>query len=117
PCAVAAAIAEVASAEPCLILIENDQAEIAPSSLPRIVERYGHLAGLRQALLQRDDLPASTRCALVAKLSETLAGFVASRDWLDAGRAQRVMREACEKAAISVAAVSPEDEIPPLVRH
>jgi uncharacterized protein (DUF2336 family) len=117
PCAVAAAIAEVATAEACLIMVENAQATIAPFSLDRIVARHGHLAAIREALLARPDLPAVTRCALVAKLSETLAAFVASRAWLDEGRAQRVAREACEKATITLAEASPESEIAPLVRH
>jgi uncharacterized protein (DUF2336 family) len=117
PCAVAAAIAEVAAAEACLILLENEQAAIAPFSLDRIVTRHGHLGAIREAMLQRADLPASTRQALVAKLSETLAGFVTSRAWLVADRARRVTKEACEKATITLASDSPESEIPPLVRH
>ena len=44
-------------------------AEIAPFSLDRIVERFGHLAAIRENLLARDDLPMATRQALVAKLS------------------------------------------------
>src|SRR5207249_3499912 len=60
---------------------------------------------------------ASTRQALVAKLSETLAGFVAARAWLAEDRAGRVAKEACEKATVTLAAVSPEGEIPPLIRH
>src|ERR1700734_469509 len=43
PCSVAAAIAEVGSAESCLLLLENPSADIAPLSFDRIVERYGHL--------------------------------------------------------------------------
>ena len=54
-------------------------------SIERIVERHGHLAAIREALLARDDVAAATRLTLVAKLSETLAGFVAERQWLDAG--------------------------------
>ena len=92
PSAVSAAIAEVGVAEACLVLIENPQAEIAPFSLDRIVERFGHLAAIREAMLIRDDVPAPTRHQLVAKLSETLAGFVASRAWLDEGRARRVAK-------------------------
>jgi uncharacterized protein (DUF2336 family) len=65
----------------------------------------------------RDDVPAPTRQALVAKLSETLAGFVAARAWLEQDRAQRVAKEACEKATVTLAAVAPDDEIRPLIRH
>jgi len=68
-------------------------------------------------MLARDDLPAPTRQALVAKLSQTLAGFVASREWLAQDRAERVAKEACEKATVTLAAVSPESEIRPLIRH
>jgi uncharacterized protein (DUF2336 family) len=117
PAAVAAAIAEVASAEACLILIENVQAEIAPFSLDRIVARFGHLAAVREALLARVDLPAATRQALVAKLSETLAGFVVARAWLKEERAQRIAKEACEKATVTLAAISHGSEIAPLIRH
>ena len=117
PCTVAAALAEVATAEACLILIENTEAVIAPSSFSRLVERHGHLGAIREALLARDDLPVSARQALLAKLSELLAHFVVSRAWLEEDRARRVAKEACEKATVTLAAVSAEDEIPPLIRH
>ncbi len=68
-------------------------------------------------MLARDDLPATTRQALVAKLSETLAGFVTARAWLEEDRAQRIAKEACEKATVTLAAVSPDSEIRPLIRH
>ncbi|MGH6770947.1 MAG: DUF2336 domain-containing protein [Xanthobacteraceae bacterium] len=117
PCAVSAAIAEVGSAEACLVLVENDSAEIAGFSLDRIVQRHGHLGAIRESLLARDDLPVPTRQALVAKLSETLAGFVTAREWLDQDRALRVAKEACEKATVSLAADSADMELQPLVRH
>jgi uncharacterized protein (DUF2336 family) len=117
PPAVAAAIAEVGSAEVCLILLENIHADVAPFSLERVVARHGHLAAIREAMLDRDDLPVSARQALVAKLSETLAGFVVGRAWLADDRAQRVAKEACERATVTLAAISPEREIFPLIRH
>jgi uncharacterized protein (DUF2336 family) len=117
PRAVSAAIAEVGTAEACLILIENTGADIAPFSIDRIVERFGHLAAIREPLLGRDDLAAATRLMLVTKLSETLAGFVTGRNWLDADQARRVTREACEKATISLAAEAPDGDVRPLIRH
>jgi uncharacterized protein (DUF2336 family) len=117
PRSVAAAIAEIGTAESCLILVENFDADIAPFSLDRIVDRFGHLAALREALLVRDDIPAATRQALVIKLSETLAGFVAGRAWLDPDHARRVAREACEKATVTIAADAPPTELGPLIRH
>src|SRR3984957_14014948 len=72
PRSVAAAIAEVGTAECCLLLVENRDADIASFSLNRIVERFGHHAAIRESLLGRDDIAADTRQILVIKLSETL---------------------------------------------
>ncbi|HEU5272430.1 MAG TPA: DUF2336 domain-containing protein [Xanthobacteraceae bacterium] len=116
-CAVAAAIAEVGSAEACLTLIENPDAEVAQFSIDRVVQRFGQLAAIREALFARPDLPASTRQALVSKLSATLADFVAAREWLEAERARRVAQEACEKATVALAAATPAEETRPLIRH
>jgi uncharacterized protein (DUF2336 family) len=114
---VAAAIAEVGCAEACLVLLENEDAETVPFSLDRIVQRFGHLAVIRDAILRRNDLAAATRQALVVKLSETLADFVTARQWLDEGRARRITREACEKATIALAAESEDEQVRPLIRH
>lgn len=97
--------------------MENPSAAIATLSLDRIVARHGHLGAIREAMLARNDLPAATRQALVAKLSRILADFVASRAWLEQDRALRVAREECERATVTLAAVASKDEIRPLIRH
>jgi uncharacterized protein (DUF2336 family) len=117
PASVSAAVAEVGAAEACLVLIENSRAAIAKFSLDRIINRFGHLAAIREAMLARDDLPAAAHQALLAKLSETLAGFVAGREWLEPDRAARVAKEACEKATIALVAGSPASETWSLIRH
>ena len=117
PRSVAAAIAEIGSAEACLLLIENQEADIAQFSVDRIVERFGHLAAIREELLAQAELPAATRQALVAKLSTTLADFVTAREWLAEDRAQRITKEACEKATVTLAAETAEGEVRPLIRH
>ncbi len=117
PRSVAAAIAEVGSPEACLVLLENRDADIAPFSIDRLVERHGHLAAIREPLLARDDVPPATRLTLVAKVSETLAGFVTARRWLDADHARRVAREACEKATVVLAAETPTVQMRPLIHH
>jgi uncharacterized protein (DUF2336 family) len=114
---VAAAIAEVAAAPACLILIENPHAEITGQALARIAERHGHLAVIRDVLLDREDLPTETRQALVAKLADTLARFVAFREWLPEERAQTVAREACDRATIAIAAGQTPEQVAGLVRH
>ena len=117
PRSVSAAIAEVGSAEACLTLIENSGADMATFSLNRIVERFGHLAAVREALLAWPDLPIAIRQILVLKLSQTLVGFVVARHWMDEGRAEQVAQEACEKATVILAAVSGNAEASPLISH
>ena len=115
--ALAGAIAEVAGAAACLVLIENSSTETSVKSLARIAERHGQLSAIREALFAREDLQADTRQALVAKLSETLVRFVTERDWVPEERVQRVAREACERATVAIAAGKESDEIAALVRH
>ena len=117
PASVCAAIAEVGSAAAALELIENAQAEPPPFSWDRIVERHGHLAAIREAMLVLEDLPAATRLALVAKLSDTLAQFVVARNWLSADRAGRIADEARERSTVNIAARSYGEDMRGLVAH
>lgn len=117
PTAVCAAIAEVGSADACLALIENADAALAQISLDRIVERFGHVAVVRERLLESHELPAATRLALVAKLSDQLSRFVTARNWLSAERAEIVTSEACERSMVNIAATSHTDDLGALVRH
>jgi uncharacterized protein (DUF2336 family) len=117
PASVCAAIAEVGTAAAALELIENAHAELAPFSWDRIVERHGHLAAIRESMLVLEDLPAATRAALVAKLSETLAQFVVARNWLSAERAARIATEALDRSTVNIAAGSRGEDMSGLVRH
>jgi uncharacterized protein (DUF2336 family) len=117
PASVCAAIAEVGSPSSALELIENPYAELAPFSWDRIVERHGHLAAIRESMLVLEDLPAATRLALVAKLTDTLTQFVVARQWLSADRAGRVASEAMDRSTVNIAARSRGDETRALVRH
>jgi uncharacterized protein (DUF2336 family) len=117
PASVCAAIAEVGSASAALELIENPHAELAPFSWDRIVERHGHLAAIRESMLVLEDLPAATRIALVAKLSDTLAQFVVARNWLSADRAGRIAGEALDRSTVNIAARSRGEDMRGLVRH
>jgi uncharacterized protein (DUF2336 family) len=117
PASVCAAIAEVGTPAAALELIENAYAELAPFSWDRIVERHGHLAAIRESMLVLEDLPAATRVALVAKLSDTLARFVVGRNWLSADRAGRLASEARERSTVNIASRSRGDDMRALVRH
>src|SRR3982074_2667468 len=117
PPSVSAAIAEVGSAAAAPELLENAYAELAPFSWDRIVERHGHLAAIRESMLVLEGLPAATRLALVAKLSDTLAQFVVARNWLSADRAGRIASEARDRSAVNIAARSRGQDMLGLVRH
>jgi uncharacterized protein (DUF2336 family) len=117
PPSVCAAIAEVGTASAALELIENANAELPPFSWDRIVERHGHLAAIRESMLVLEDLPAATRVALVAKLSDTLAQFVVARNWLSADRAVRIASEARERSTVNIAALSRGHDMSGLVQH
>jgi uncharacterized protein (DUF2336 family) len=114
---VGAAIAEVGRAAACLELIMNREAEIATMSLDRIVERFGHVADIREALLASDFLPASTRLKLVEKVSSVLVGFVTGQRWLSRERAAQVADEACERSKVNIAATSEGGDLAHLVAH
>src|ERR1700757_2218668 len=117
PASVCAAIAEVGTASAALELIENPCAELAPFSWDRIVERHGHLAAIRESMLAMEYLPAATRAALVAKLSDTLAQFVVARNWLSPERAGRITTEARDRSTLNIAARSRGDDMRGLVAH
>lgn len=117
PRSLAAAIAEVGLAEACLALLENPAAVVPAFSVRRIIERFGHLAPIRENLLERDDLPMPMRQALLSKLSQTLAIFVSARQWMGPDHAEYAAREACEKATVALAADTPYEEVSALVVH
>ena len=100
------------------MLLENADAEIVPFSLDRIVERFGHLAAIRDGLLDREDLPAPTRQALVVKLSQTLAEFVTACEWLAGGsRPPRSRVRPARRPPSRSPPNAPEAEVRPLIRH
>ena len=101
---VAAAIAEVAAREPLIALAVNPGADIPEFSLRRMVERFGADGELREALLSRPALPPSVRSDLVAATASALSRFVVGCAWLSSERADRVVREATDKAHVMIAA-------------
>ena len=117
PKSVAAAIVEVGTATAALELMANPYAELEPFSFDRIVERHGHHSAIRETILMQEDLPSSTRLALVIKLSDTLTQFVVGRNWLSADRARRVASETRARSTVHVAAHSRGEDMRGLVRH
>lgn len=101
---VAAAIAEIGAREALIALAVNTAADLRPFSMKRMIERFGEDAELREAMLARADLPLALRHDLVVATSAALTAFVTARGWLVGERAERVAREARDKAAVIIAA-------------
>lgn len=115
---VAAALAEVASARALVTLARNHAVKMPEFSIRRMIDRHGEDAELREALLQRPDLPVFARVDLVTATTRALATFVAGCNWLSDERMTRVAREARDRAAIVIAETSATSDAPAeLVAH
>lgn len=112
-----AAIAEVAEPLACLELIKNSGAEIADLSFRRLGERVGHDAAVRDALLEDRRLPPDVRHVLVVKLSEALRELPLVVASIGQARAERMVRDACVKASLSLIDGTAFEEYGALVEH
>ncbi|MGH6859126.1 MAG: DUF2336 domain-containing protein [Phyllobacterium sp.] len=114
---VSAAIIEIGETVAVLELLANAQARISPVSFRRLVERLGHVAEIRAVLADDSRLPADCRHALAVRTAEALCRMDIVHMLLGAGRAQRVVREACIRASISLVATTPAADYPALIEH
>ena len=114
---VAAALAEVGQREALIALAVNTGADIPEFSMRRMVERFGEDGELREALLSRAGLPAALRLDLASATARALTAFATSCNWMVPERAERMLRESREKAALTIAATSPQEGPQALVRH
>ena len=114
---VAAALAEVGQREAVIALAVNPGADVPEFSLRRMLERFGDDGEMREALLSRPDLTAVLRVELVDATAKALTDFVAACAWIAPQRAERMAREAREKAALTIAATSPAEGPQALVRQ
>lgn len=103
---VSAALAEIGSPEACTLLLHNPTAQIAVFSVSRLAERLGKDNGVREALLERKDLPFAIRQQLLTHLSEVLSSFLIGKGWLHRQRAIDVTRDAVERATLALADTS-----------
>ncbi|MBX3569011.1 MAG: DUF2336 domain-containing protein [Rhizobiaceae bacterium] len=114
---VSAALAEVGEAEACLALLANGGAVVASLSFRRIAERLGHLAAVREALIADPRLPADSRHALLVKVAEALRRSPLVLALMGTARSERVMRDACVKACLTVIDRTDPDEHAALIEH
>lgn len=113
----AAAVAEVGAADACVALLHNAGADIASLSFRRIVERHGHLAPVREAMIHDHRLPSDCRHMLLVKLGEALSRAPLVTTLIGAGRVERIMRDACARASLTVIDGTRPQEHGALVEH
>ena len=115
--ALSAAIAEVAEAEACATLLGNSGASIAALSFRRMAERHGHVGTLREALIADSRLPADCRHMLLVKLGDALKGTPLVVALMGSARADRVMKDACVRASLTLIEVTRPAEHSALIAH
>lgn len=114
---VAAAIAELGEPEACALLLANGGADIASLSFRRMAERFGHLPSVREALIGDTRLPADCRHMLLVKIGEALRSAPLVLALMGAARAERVTRDACIKASLTLIEGTRAEEHSALVEH
>jgi uncharacterized protein (DUF2336 family) len=115
--AVSAAIAEMGGPIACSTLLANRGATIARISFMRIAERFGDDAAVREALLERRDLPPEAHQYLVRMVGDALGAMPLAMSQVPQERLQRLTRDACERGTIAIAAETETRELPALVEH
>lgn len=115
--AVSAAIAEIGEADACTTVVANAGASIASLSYRRIVERHGHLPAIREALIADPRLPSDCRHKLLVMVGEALKGSPFVQALMGSTRAERLTREACTKASVTLIAHTRTEEHAALVEH
>jgi uncharacterized protein (DUF2336 family) len=115
--ALSAAIAELGEAEACVALLANSGADIASLSFRRMAERFGHVARVREALVANARLPTDCRHMLLVKVGEALRRSPLVTASIGPARAERVTRDACVKASLTLIDGIRFDEHAALVEH
>lgn len=114
---VAAAIAEVGALEACLVLADNSGADIASLSFRRLIERFGSDARLREALFADPRLPSDCRHKLLVHLGEALRDAPFVKALVGQVRAEKLTREACVRASLTLIDSVEQNEYEALVEH
>jgi uncharacterized protein (DUF2336 family) len=114
---VSAAIAELGEADAGCVLVANEGAEVAALSFRRMAERHGHVGPLREVLIADARLPADCRHMLLVKLGEALKTSPLVLALMGTARAERVLKDACIKASLTLIDGTRSEDYPALIAH
>lgn len=103
PLHVANALIECGERVAILALLDNKTAELEPSGLWCIFDRYAHDEEVREHLMERTDITAALRAAMASAMSEDLAKLPFSQSAPHTRRADYVARMGREQAFAAIA--------------
>ncbi|WEX07571.1 DUF2336 domain-containing protein [Chelativorans sp. AA-79] len=115
--AVSAAVAEVGEVDACLALLRNGGAQIAGLSFRRMIERHGAHAAMRAALTGDRRLPSDCRHLLLVRAGAALSSAPFVLALVGHERAEKLTREACIRASITLVDATATNEHSALVEH
>jgi uncharacterized protein (DUF2336 family) len=110
----AAALAAVGQLDAVLALIANLDIDLPPELLDSVLTRFNDDARVRDALLERASLPAALRARIAVTAAKDLA--IEASQWMAPERAERVAREARDRAISAIASSCLPDERAELAR-
>lgn len=114
---VSAAIAEIGTERSCLQLLDNSSAAIASVSFHRMIERFGSDAHLREKLIADRRLPPECRHELLVRVGEALRSTPLVLALMGKTRAEKMTREACIRASLTLIEKTNSVEHAALVEH
>ncbi|WP_279483034.1 DUF2336 domain-containing protein [Aureimonas sp. SK2] len=117
PATVAAEIVAGGDAVACLELARNQTAELEGAALCHLVEEAAQASDLRFALLQRGDLPAGLRHALLSCLGDALCRSALVANIVGPTRAERLRQDVHEQATASLIDSVKADELSAFVEQ
>lgn len=100
---VATALVEVGDADCAVALCANEGADIVPSTMRRMLDRFRDDGAVREAMLARGELDAGLRHDLVVATTAALTAFATRCAWMSSTKADQVTRESRDKAAVTIA--------------
>jgi uncharacterized protein (DUF2336 family) len=115
--AVSAAIAEIGGMTEVQTLLENPGASFSSVTLFKIANRLGDRHEIRNLLVERADLPAAGRLALIEKVGQALVSFQLAQEVVGTRRIERIARQAFDSATVTMAGEASKAEIPEFVEH
>ncbi len=112
-----AALSEIGGACEVAIMLESGSAQMTAFSIRRVCDRFKEDEQIRNLLLERDDLPADVRHALVRQVGEALVSAGIITHVISVARARQIIRDATDAAMTLIAGDARGQDIGSLVEH